>query len=54
MENLELGQAEDPYGSPDDDAASDALSGHEVEDGVRLNKRERKLLQKNTQYSDVI
>lgn len=55
MENLELGAA-DPHSPEDviDDGASDVLSGQEDDDGLNLNKRERKLLHKNAQYSDVI
>lgn len=52
MENLELGGEPDPYASADDDDAS--AGSLEGEEGVRLNKRERKLLYKHNSYSDVI
>lgn len=51
MENLELGQPAEA--SSDDESV--ALSDEENEDGdAKLNKRQRKLLQKSKSYSDVI
>lgn len=49
MENLELGQTQDESFAEDDedDDASVVLSDLENEDGIKLNKRERKLLQKS-------
>lgn len=53
MENLELGQSDEAMDEEDDDV-SIVLSDMENEDGVPLSKRERKLLAKRKQYSDVI
>lgn len=56
MENLELDGQADPYDSPEDEDGAESSDDQQPTQngGPPLNKRERKLLKKETSYSDVI